>query len=498
MIEQVRRFLIGDPLSTDAASHERLNRGQALALLSSDALSSVAYATEEILAVLVVAGTATLSLAPPLALAISALVAVVITSYYQTIHAYPKGGGAYLVSLGNLGTNAGLVAGAALLIDYVLTVAVSISAGIAAVTSAFPALLPHRVALALAALALVTVVNLRGLRESGRAFALPTYFFVFAIFSMIIVGLVRAATGSIPMPHYTATESLTSLGALPLFLILRAFSSGCTALTGIEAISDGVTVFRKPEAKNATATLVWMGALLVAMFLGLTFLADYLSLVPQEGETVVSQIARAVFGDGVLYYIVQAATTLILLLAANTSFSDFPRLANFIARDRFLPARFTHLGDRLVFSSGIQALALTAGALIVIFGAQPHALIPLYAVGVFVSFTLSQSGMVLHWMKLRTTSWRRSAILNAVGALTTGTVMVVVAVTKFTQGAWITLLLIATLVVLFRQIRSHYDTVTAQLSLEKAWPEPIHRHTVIVPIDTIHRGVVKAMNYAKS
>jgi len=498
MFEQIRTFLIGEPLPTAQAHHERLGRAQALAVLSSDALSSVAYATEEILLVLVTVGTGALPASPLVALAIAALLVVVVGSYHQTIHAYPTGGGAYSVSRENLGTNASLVAGAALLIDYVLTVAVSISAGIAAITSAFPALLAYRVVLALVALLLVTIVNLRGLRESGRLFAMPTYVFIVTVFALIVVGTVRLATGAIQEPPHTLGESVRVFGGLSLFLILRAFASGCTALTGVEAISNGVTVFRKPEADNAAKTLLWMGGLLVTMFLGLTFLANRLALVPHEGETTVSQIAREVLGGGAFYYVVQVSTTLILLLAANTSFSDFPRLANLIARDRFLPSQLAHVGDRLVFANGIQVLALTAAVLIVLFGAQTHALIPLYAVGVFVSFTLSQAGMVRHWHTLQTPGWKRSALLNGVGALTTGLVLVVVSVTKFTHGAWITFLLIGILVWLFHRIHRHYAVVSEQLSLAEAWPVPIHSHTIVVPVDTLHRGVVKAIGYAQT
>ncbi|MCU0520047.1 MAG: APC family permease [Anaerolineae bacterium] len=502
MLDSARRFLIGDPLPTSAASHERLGKFQALAVLSSDALSSVAYATEEILVVLVAAGTAALAGAPFVGLAIAALLIIVAGSYYQTIHAYPTGGGSYTVSRENLGVNASLVAGAALLIDYLLTVAVSVSAGIAAITSAFPGLMPHRVWLALAALALVALVNLRGLRESGRVFALPTYFFIVSIFTLIVVGVVRLLTGSISTVDaavpVTASESWLSFRSLSLFMVLRAFASGCSALTGVEAISNGVTVFRKPEAHNASRTLLWMAGLLVAMFLGLTLLAHQTSIIPHHGETVVSQIASAVLGRGFPYYMVQAATALILLLAANTSFSDFPRLANLIARDRFLPTQFTFVGDRLVFAVGIQVLAILAGVLIVAFGAQTHALIPLYAVGVFVSFTLSQSGMVIHWLKLRTAGWQRSVVFNGLGALTTAVVLIVVTISKFAHGAWITFLLIVVLVALFHGIHRHYGSVSKQLSLDQAWPTPIRNHTIIVPVDTMHRGVVKAIHYAQT
>ncbi len=499
MIDQIRQFLIGSPLPTEAAAHERLGKVQALALLSSDALSSVAYATEEILLVLVVAGSGALHYTLPIAVAITALLLIVVSSYFQTIHAYPTGGGAYLVTKDNLGTIASLTAGAALLIAYILTVAVSVSAGIAAITSAFPGAERYRVWLALGSLALVTIVNMRGVRETGRVFAAPTYFFMLSIAALVIVGFYRILTGSLAATGVAGTViPQDTMASLTFFLILRAFSSGCTALTGVEAISDGVTVFRKPEADNAGKTLLWMGGLLGTMFLGLTLLANRLGIVPQEDQTVVSQMARAVFGDGPLYYAVQAATVLILLLAANTSFSDFPRLANFLAKDRFLPEQFTHIGDRLVLGSGIQALAIAAGGLIVLFGAETHALIPLYAAGVFISFTLSQVGMIFRWRKLRPPRWKRSAVFNTIGATTTGIVFVVVTATKFVQGAWITLVLIALSVVLFRRIRHHYESVDAQLSLDKAWPQRMSRHTVIVPIESVHRGVVKALHYAQA
>ena len=371
----------------------------------------------------------------PIAIAITALLLIVVSSYFQTIHAYPTGGGAYLVTKDNLGTTASLIAGAALLIDYILTVAVSISAGIAAITSAFPAAERYRVWLALGSLALVMVVNLRGVRETGRVFAVPTYFFIASIAALVIVGFFRILTGRLTATGITGpVVAPGAVAPLTFFLILRAFSSGCAALTGVEALSDGVTVFKKPEADNAGKTLLWMGGLLGTMFIGLTLLANRLGVLPQEDQTVVSQMARAVFGDGPLYYAVQVATVLILLLAANTSFSDFPRLANFLARDRFLPEQFTHIGDRLVLGSGIQALAIAAGVLIVIFGAQTHALIPLYAVGVFLSFTLSQVGMIFRWRKLRPPRWKRSSVFNTIGATTTGIVFVVVSGNEVRPG----------------------------------------------------------------
>ena len=498
MISNVRRLLIGPPLPTERMRHERLGKAQALAVLSSDALSSTAYATEEILLVLILAGTGTIHLSLPLAAAISALLFIVASSYYQTVHAYPQGGGAYLVTKDNLGRLPSLIAGAALLIDYVLTVAVSISAGVAAITSAFPILYPERVGIALLMVAFITIVNLRGVRETGRVFALPTYFFIGSMYLLIVVGLYRVLTGTVPPPRVQTEVAAGAVQNLTLFLILRAFASGCTALTGIEAIADGVPVFKPPEADNAGKTLLVMVTILSSIFLGITFLSRHFMILPKEGETVVSQIARLVFDNSPFYYILQFATALILLLAANTSYSDFPRLSMWMARDGFLPRQFANLGDRLVYSNGIVALGVLASSLIIVFGASTHALIPLYAVGVFISFTLSQSSMVLRWRRLRVPGWQVRAFFNGVGAVATGVVLVIIAGTKFIHGAWIVLLLIPLFVRMFLAIREHYDHVAEQLTLEKRPPAPVERHTVIVPIGGVHRGVVKAMYYAQA
>jgi len=498
MLHGLRRVLIGPPLPTQRMAHERLGKVQALAVLSSDALSSVAYATEEILLVLVLGGAAALALTWPVALAIAVLIVIVAASYYQTVHAYPSGGGAYIVTRENLGTMPSLVAAAALLTDYVLTVAVSISAGVAAITSAFPALYPFRVELAVGLIAFITIVNLRGVRETGRVFAVPTYFFIFTLFSLIGVGLARALWFGEPRGAASAWATLPpTTQAFSVFLILRAFASGCTALTGIEAIADGVPIFKKPEADNAGKTLLWMGGILVTMFLGITYLAQHYAILPHEGETVVSQLGRQIFGDSLAYYLLQAATALILILAANTSFSDFPRLSMWVARDRFLPRQLANLGDRLVYANGIVGLGLLASLLVVAFGASTHRLIPLYAVGVFTAFTLSQAGMVRRWSRLRTPGWRRSAAFNAVGAVATAVVLVVIAATKFVHGAWIVLLLIPAMIYGFLTIHSHYEEVARELSLKQPWPGPVHRHTVIVPIAGLHRGVVKALRYAQ-
>jgi amino acid transporter len=501
----LRRLLFGDALPTAYEVYHRLTKVQALAVFSSDALSSVAYATEEILLVLVLAGSSALGLSMPIALVIAVLLVVVGTSYYQTIHGYPAGGGAYIVAHDNLGAWPGLVAAAALLIDYVLTVAVSVTAGVAAVTSAFPVLLPFRVLLCLLAIALIAWANLRGVRESGRLFSIPTYGFVCIFLTLIVVGLARAITGDLAPVPSQALESTAGAGAaLMAFLILRAFSSGCTALTGIEAISNGIPAFHKPEAENAGKTLLAMVGLLLTMFLGITVLAHLSGVAPSERETVVSQVGRLVFGSGPLYLALQAATALILVLAANTSFADFPRLSAILARDKYVPRQLANLGDRLVFNNGIVALALLASALVVIFGGQTHRLIPLYAVGVFLAFTLSQAGMVLHWEKEVGSSWRWKAAVNGVGAVATGVVLVVILGSKLLHGAWIVTLLIPALVWFFHTVRRHYESVADQLSLDGLTPErwtglaSRRRHKVVVPVSGMHRGTLAALRFARS
>ncbi len=497
----LRRLLIGQPLATAQMKHERLTKVKALAVFSSDALSSVAYATEEIMLVLIAAGSIAVGLAWPIALGIAALLVIVASSYYQTVHAYPKGGGSYIVAHTNLGRMPGLVAAAAILTDYVLTVSVSITAGVAAITSAFPPLYPYRVALGVFLVGVVMTLNLRGVRESGTIFAIPTYLFITIMLSTLAAGFARWIAAGMPpaqppQVEYPATHALT------LFLILRAFSSGCAALTGIEAISDGVPVFKPPESANAGKTLIAMATLLVTMFLGITFLTHQFGIVPDEvtHETLVSQLGRHVLGTGSpLYFALQFATMLILVLAANTSFADFPRLSSILARDRYMPHQFANLGDRLVFSNGIITLALASSALIVIFGGQTTRLIPLYAIGVFLSFTLSQSGMVMRWWRLRTPHWQVKAAINGIGALATGVVLVVIAVTKFALGAWIVLVWIPIFISFFQAVHRHYQRVAEQLSLENRGSlPPIRRHRVIVPIADVHRGVIAALNYARA
>jgi amino acid transporter len=495
MFSSVKRLLVGQPLPTAVARHERLSKVTGLAIFASDNLSSVAYATEEILRVLVVAGTGALAFSVPIAVAIALVVAIVINSYRQTILAYPQGASDYIVAKDNLGTLPGLIAGGALLIDYTLTVAVSVSAGIAAVTSAVPTLFPYRVVLCVVAILTIAVGNLRGVRESGRLFALPSYLFIAGFVALIGVGLGRyAASGaeSAPAPDVTATTGLT------LFIILHAFASGAVALTGIEAVADGVQAFKPPEVRNARTVLAVLGGIMVVLFLGTTALAHVYGIVPREEETVVSQLARLVFGGGAAYYFIQAVSMLILVLAANTAFADFPRLAYFMARDGYLPRQFGTRGDRLVFSNGVIILALTAAVLVTVFGGSTHALIPLYAVGVFTSFTLSQSSMVRRWLRTRPDNWWWRVAVNAVGAATTCLVLAVVASTKFLDGAWIVVVLITAFVTVFLTMRRHYEDVARQLSLDGYDGPPPIQHTVLVLVGDLHRGVVEALQYAKT
>ena len=501
-IQAFKRALLGQPIPTAHEVHERLGRATGLAVFASDALSSSAYATEEILLILALAGTGALHVGMPISVGIAILIAIVVSSYRQTILAYPSAGGAYIVSRENLGTYPSLVAGAALLTDYVLTVSVSVAAGIAAVTSAVPSLYPYRVELCVLGVLVIAVANLRGVRESGRVFAIPTYAFIGSYVLMIGWGMLVLMRGA--APSAAALPAVSSAGdaqALTLFLILRAFASGCVALTGIEAVSNGVPAFRPPEAKNARQVLVALGAVLTVLFVGITFLANGFGLTPTEQETINSQLARRVFGDGSpIYYVVQALTMLILIIAANTSFADFPRLSSFMARDRFMPRQFASRGDRLAFSNGIIILAVLSALLLVVFRAETHALIPLYAIGVFVSFTLSQLGMVRFWFRERGLHWQMRATLNATGAVTTGVVSLIIAITKFTHGAWLVILLIPLVVLLLLTIRRHYDDVAYQLSLEGLEPEdpPPACHHVIVLVGDVHRGVLGAIRYARA
>lgn len=505
MAVSLRNLLVGSPLRTTEQIHQRLSKTKALAIFSSDALSSVAYATEEILLVLILAGPAALHLSLPIACIITGLLVIVALSYYQTIHGYPSGGGSYIVAHDNLGVWPGLVAAAALLIDYVLTVAVSVTAGILAIISAAPELLPWRVHLCLLAILLIVWGNMRGVRESGTLFAIPTYAFLVLFLLLIATGLARWLTGSlVPAPEVALAHGLAGAQSLTTLLILRAFASGCTAMTGVEAISNGVPAFERPESDNAGKTLTMMATLLAVMFLGVTFLAHALGVVPVENESVVSHIARQVFGTGPLYLALQAVTALILVLAANTAFADFPRLASILARDGYAPRQLANMGDRLVFSNGIAALAILAAALVIIFGGRTHGLIPLYAVGVFLSFTLSQAGMVRHWQKTQERNWRLKAALNGLGAVATGVVLWVVIESKVTQGAWIILLLIPALVIMFRAVHSHYQDMREQVFFRDSevgeWRHygGPRSHKVVVPLASLNRAALAALQFARS
>jgi amino acid transporter len=509
------QILLGRPLETSAAPHQAIGKIPALAIFASDALSSVAYATEEILLILAIAGTVYFGLSIPIAVAICVLLVILTISYRQTIYAYPNGGGAYIVARDNLGELAAQVAGAALLTDYILTVAVSISAGVAQISSAFPILGPYRVLIAVGLIAVITIVNLRGLKEASTAFAIPTYFFLAMAFLTLIVGFWRWASGTLePVAGVAMVEQ--TIQPLTLFLILRAFSSGSTALTGVEAISNGITAFKEPRSRNAAKTLVAMSSILTLMFLGITLLANAVQAVPSEGETIISQIGRAVFGEGIVYLSLMAATTVILIMAANTSYADFPRLAALAAGDGFLPRQLTFQGSRLVFSWGILGLAVVASALIVLFGASVSALIPLYAIGVFLSFTISQSGMVVRWRRISRLQpgaeitakdsvtrhdprWRPKQIVNAVGAVVTGSVVLVFAVTKFSEGAWIIIILLPSLVWIFLRIHRHYQEVAHELSLAgEARTIGARPLKTIVLIDNLHAASIRAINLAMS
>ena len=495
----VKRFLVGNPLKTAQAVHQRLSKRLALAVFSSDALSSVAYATEEILLVLVPASLALAHFSIPISLMIVLLLTILTLSYSQIIFEYPEGGGAYIVSKSNLGEWPGLTAAAALMIDYVLTVAVSVAAGIAAITSAIPILFPHRTLLGVLAVVIVLLVNLRGVRESGKVFAVPTYMFIGALLLLLGAGAYQFMVGQ--MSPVTPQSVITQAGveSVSLFLLLRAFSSGCTALTGVEVISNGVTAFRPPESKNAALTMAGMALILGTLFLGISTMAYYLGVIPKEDETVVSQIARATFGEGFLYYLVQGSTMLILILAANSAFAGFPRLASLLARDSFMPHQMAMMGDRLVFSNGIIILGASSGFLIVLFESDTHALIPLYAVGVFLSFTLSQAGMVKRWLIKRGPHWRKKLVVNGIGAVTTAIATTIIASTKFMHGAWIVIVLIPLLIMMFRGIRSHYKAVTEQVSLSRGHRPPIpRRNIVLIPIGGVNRAVIRAVDYARS
>lgn len=495
----LKRWLVGDPLKTAQAAHERLSKTLALAIFSSNAISSVAYATEEILLVLILAGTAAVVWSIPVSLAILFLVLVLTISYRQIIYEYPGGGGAYIVARSNLGDVPALVAAAALMIDYVLTVAVSVAAGIAAITSALPSLFPHREALGLIAIVFIVVMNLRGVRESGKFFAIPTYFAIGALGLMVVIGTVRSFFSPTMAPPGTPIGENGGVEELTLFLILRAFAAGCSAVTGMEVISNGVKAFRHPEPKNAAITMIWMSIILASLFMGISWMAYQYGILAKPDETVVSQLARLTFGTGVVYYTVQVGTMLLLVLAANSAFAGFPHLSSILARDGFMPHQMATFGDRLVFSNGVIILGFLACLLLVIFRGDTHALIPLYAIGVFVSFTLSQAGMVRRWLIKKGVHWRKKLFVNSVGAITTGIATVIIASTKFMHGAWIVFLLVALLILMFRGIRSHYKAVAEQVSLSRdARPPRPRRNIVIIPIGGVNRSVIRAVDYARS
>ncbi len=514
-----RTWLIGRPLATADAAHQAIGKFVGLAVFSSDAMSSVAYGPQEMMMVLAAAGALGLGYAVPLAIGIVVLLTILTLSYEQTIHAYPSGGGAYIVARDNLGELPAQIAGAALLTDYILTVAVSISSGVAQITSAFPHLYAYRVEIAVALVLFIMVINLRGVKESGAIFAAPTYFFLAMAFLTVIVGLARFLTGNlgavVDPPSLELTHGAQSLG---LFLLLRAFASGTTSLTGVEAISNGIPAFREPKSRNAGITLIWMSLILGSLMLGITFLAHQIGAVPSDrGETVISQLARTAFDSrGLIYLATIASTTLILIMAANTSFADFPRLSALVANDGFLPKQLTYKGSRLVFSRGIATLAIIASLLIIAFRASVTALIPLYAIGVFLSFTLSQGGMARRWWRVghlkageeikdpgstlhNERGWQTKLGINAVGAVCTFVVMIVFAVTKFRDGAWIIVVLVPALVFIFSLIHRHYRDLARQLSLEQyGAPARLGRHRVIIPIGGVHRGSVAALAYARA
>ncbi len=507
----MKRLLVGRPIPTSAQAGQRLVKLLALAVFSSDAISSTAYATEEILDVLVPkAGLEeAIDTLIPISIVVVVLLALVVFSYRQTIHAYPGGGGSYIVSRENLGEKPSLVSGGALMIDYTLTVAVSVSAGVAAVTSAYPSLNRHRVLLCLGVLAVLTLGNLRGMRASARLFAIPTYLYILSLGALIVIGLVRSWTGDLDaLPTNEArvadfTGGAALVGITPV-LLMRAFSSGAVALTGVEAISNGVPAFRKPEPRNAAITLTWMAAILGSGFFLLAVLVHRLNPTPFDPsspnyQTLLSVLGEHVFGGkNGAYIVLQASTALILALAANTAFADFPRLASIIARDGFLPSQFTTRGDRLVFSNGILALAIAAGALLIGFRGVTNSLIPLYAVGVFTAFTLSQAGMVQHHRRNREVRWRRGLAINAVGAVATLAVLVDVVVSKFLIGAWIPVVLIPVIVVGFLAIRHHYARVDAELRVPPGWHAPAVHHVAVVVVQKVDRGVAGGLAYARA
>ncbi len=498
MLKTLRRLLVGAPIATERSEEEKVGVFGGMALFASDPMSSVAYGPEEVLIILALAGAAGTGHLLPLCIAIAVLIWVVATSYRQTVVEYPSGGGAYVVARENLGLLPSHVAGAALLIDYVLTVAVSVAAGIAAITSAWPALHSHRVALCVGCVILIALVNLRGVRETAGAFALPVYGFVACVVVTILAGLVRMLRGDLPPVPQEALAEQTMLTGVSAFLLLRAFSSGCVSLTGLEAVANGVQAFREPRGRRAATVMTLLATILSVTVVGVAVLIRHLHLQPKETETVLSQVGQAVFGRGLLYYALQITTMAVLVFAANTSFAGFPRLSAFMARDGYMPRQMANVGDRLVFQNGIILLAAVAILLIVGFQAHVTKLIPLYAVGVFTAFTLSQAGMVRHWTRKRDPGWRYRAAVNAVGAVSTGIVLLVVAVTKFVYGAWVVCLLIPLAVLTFQAIGRHYRYVASRLSLERAPEVRPKKNLILLLVGGMHRGTLEALEYAKT
>lgn len=504
MLGAFKRIVLGTPIHNREAAHQRLSNPVALAVFSSDALSSVAYATGEILIMLALAGTAALKLTVPISLAIGTLLIIVVASYRQTIKAYPSGGGAYIVARENIGRLPGLIAGSSLLVDYVLTVAVSISAAVAEMISALPALMPFRIEICVGLVLLLAVANLRGVKESGALFAGPTWAFVLLLGTTVSIGLWRFISGNpfvVPIPEH----GIEAVQGLTLFLILKAFASGCAAMTGVEAIANGVQVFKVPEAKNAGKTLLWMAGILLFLFIGISTLAVLSGAQPSETETIVSQLSRAIYGTGWMYFLVTGSVAVILVLAANTAYADFPRLSSFMAEDDYMPHQLKDQGSRLVFSNGIILLTAAAITLLVIFGGITTRLIPLYAIGVFTSFTLSQSGMIIHHLREREPHWQVGLAINAVGATTTAVVLTVVAVSKFSDGAWIVLILIPTIVAYLMWVNRQYARVADALAITSEdvadfnWRSfnRIHNHAVVL-VSSFDRRLVRALQYAKT
>lgn len=495
MVSRVKRLFIGRPMKSEELGEEKLSKLKALAVLSSDALSSVAYGTEQILLVLMTVGVAALWYSIPISVAVLGLLTILILSYRQTIFNYPAGGGAYIVAKDNLGLSTGLMAGGSLLVDYILTVAVSSSAGTDAITSAFPSLHDHRVLISLIMITFLTVLNLRGISESASVLALPVYLFVCSVFILIVCGIYNYITGGVSAPQPVSGMTMSGVG---LFLLLKAFSSGCSALTGVEAVSNAIPNFKKPAEKNAAATLVMMGVILGSMFIGISLLAYWYGIQPTEKETVVSQIAASTFGRGTIYYIIQGVTALILFLAANTAYSAFPLLAFMLAKDKFMPHMFMVRGDRLGFSNGIIILGVLSALLVIVFHGNTENLIPLYAVGVFIPFTLSQLGMMIKWIKLKPNGWVLKLIINSIGMLTTLVITFIFIITKFSQ-VWMVFIFLPVVMFIFYSIHKHYLNTADELRIQIDIDKPVIKgSTIVIPVAGITRVVLNTISYAKS